>query len=54
MTTFMHSDVRMVDARNSAKPVQFCRPRMPATAPAKHADKNFTFVREALYCTLGR
>lgn len=39
---------------NTAKPSQFCSPRTPATAPAKHEERNLTvYTRELLYCTLG-
>ena len=35
------------------KPVQFSRPKMPAAAPAKQAEKNLVFVIEEFSITLG-
>lgn len=49
----MHAEVRSVDDRKSAKPSQFSRPKMPAAAPAKHADMNLTEVSEEFAMTLG-
>jgi len=42
-----------VDVRNRVNPSQFSRPRIPAAAPAKHAERNFTVVKEELATTLG-
>lgn len=49
----MHAEVKSVEDKKSAKPSQFSSPRMPATAPAKHADRNLTEVSEEFEMTLG-
>jgi hypothetical protein len=43
---WMHNEVKSVDDRNRAKPSQFSRPRIPATAPAKQDDMNLTVVSD--------
>ena len=49
----MHAEVKRVEDRKSAKPSQFSSPKIPATAPAKHADMNLTEVSEEFARTLG-
>lgn len=49
----MQMDVKRVENRKSPKPSQFSRPRIPAAAPAKHDDRNFTVVSEEFARTLG-
>ena len=49
----MHKLVNSVAATKRAKPIQFERPRMPATAPVKHDERDLTVVREALNWTIG-
>jgi len=48
----MQKEVKRVDAKNRAKPSQFSRPKIPATVPAKQAERNLTVVREEFSCTL--
>jgi hypothetical protein len=50
----MHAEVRSVEDKKSAKPSQFSSPKMPAVAPAKHADMNLTEFSEEFAMTLGR
>lgn len=38
--TYKHADVKSVERTKSPKPSQDSSPRVPATAPAKHAEMN--------------
>jgi hypothetical protein len=50
---YMQTEVKRVDAKNRAKPRQFVRPSIPATAPEKQAARNLTVVSEELCWTFG-
>lgn len=45
--------VKRIDSRKRPKPSQLVKPRMPAAAPAKHAEMNLTVMREEFTCTFG-
>lgn len=45
---YMHAEVMRVEVKNKAKPSQFSKPNIPATAPAKQDERNFTVVRDWL------
>jgi len=47
----MLAEVRRVEKRNKAKPFQFARPRIPAAAPAKQAERNLMLVKDPLAST---
>jgi Semialdehyde dehydrogenase, NAD binding domain len=47
------AEVKSVVARKRANPSQFSNPNMPATAPAKQLERNFTDASELLCRTLG-
>ena len=49
----MHAEVRSVDDTKSPNPTRFSNPKIPAAAPAKHADRNLTDVSEEFAMTLG-
>jgi len=53
LTPYINADVKSVETKKRTKPVQFSKPRMPAAAPAKQAEKNLVFVIEEFSITLG-
>jgi hypothetical protein len=53
LMTYKQAAEKSVDAANSAKPAQFSRPRTPATAPAKHEERNLVVLSTLLCATLG-